>query len=280
MTTDAQWQAELSSIVDRCARQWGLAVGERLTGGLVGHVFACTTSSGQAAVLKLVPPSAAAYCGPASHEAAALEIWAGRGAVRLLAFDQELDALLTERALPGVQLQPGDETRARREVAAVMSRLFTAEAPPAEFRHQRDVVDNYLRNKATLPDASPRLPLQVARDAARRLADEAAETALLHGDLMDKNLLWCEDRLVVIDPMPCVGDPHADIGFWAATRQPVGTIDERAADLAAMVGLDPDRAARWAAVYAVGQACEAWRSDARELQQWANTRARVLLEEA
>jgi hypothetical protein len=90
---------------------------------------------------------------------------------------------------------------------------------------------------------------------------------------MDKNLLRHEQQLVVIDPMPCVGDPHADVGFWAATRQPARSLEQRALDVAAMVGLDPDRASRWAAVYAVGQACGSWRSDTTQLQQWATTRA-------
>ena len=53
--------------------------------------------------------------------------------------------------------------------------------------------------------------------AADALADG---DTLLHGDLMAKNLLWDGSGLVAIDPMPMVGDPCSDIGFWAATTSP------------------------------------------------------------
>jgi hypothetical protein len=95
---------------------------------------------------------------------------------------------------------------------------------------------------------------------------------------MDKNLLADHDRVVAIDPMPHVGDPHSDIGFWAATRSPAAALDERAADLARLVACDPERARRWAAIYAVGEACEAWRADTRELREWVrSSRAAELL---
>jgi streptomycin 6-kinase len=85
---------------------------------------------------------------------------------------------------------------------------------------------------------------------------------------MDKNLLQDHDRVVAIDPMPHVGDPHSDIGFWAATRAPAAALIERAADLARVLTCDRDRACRWAAIYAVGSACETWRPDTPELREW------------
>jgi streptomycin 6-kinase len=113
---------------------------------------------------------------------------------------------------------------------------------------------------------------------AGRLAASASREVLLHGDVMDKNLLRDGDRLVAIDPMPHVGDPHSDVGFWSATRQPAHGLDARAAELARLLGLDPDRAARWAAVYAVGSACETWRPDTTELRACVQSgQARELL---
>jgi hypothetical protein len=94
---DDQWVAQLPATLAACAERWDLVIGERLSGGLVGHVFACTTRTGDAAVLKLNPPSAAEFAGTPEQEAAALRAWAGRGAVELLAFAADLRVLLTRR---------------------------------------------------------------------------------------------------------------------------------------------------------------------------------------
>jgi streptomycin 6-kinase len=77
--------------------------------------------------------------------------------------------------------------------------------------------------------------------------------------------------VVAIDPMPRVGDPHSDIGFWAATRSPTAGLETRASDLARLLDCDPARASRWAAIYAVGSACETWRPDTRELREWVRS---------
>src|SRR5436853_2280730 len=102
--SDEQWLAHLPAALSACAERWHLVIGERLSGGLVGHVFACATRSGEAAVLKLNPPSSREYAGTTEQQAFALRAWAGRGAVELLEFDLDLGALLTRRAVPGTSL--------------------------------------------------------------------------------------------------------------------------------------------------------------------------------
>ena len=238
----------------------------------MGHVLGCTTRDGEAAVLKLNPPSADAFAGPPEHEAAALRAWAGRGAVELLAFAPDLRALLTRRASPGTPLADGAEAQARREVAYVLTQLFDARIPDADLMRLAEAADLHLIAKLAESDgAVPEQLVRRARSVAARLASSAPEEVLLHGDLMDKNLLRDGERLVAIDPMPHVGDPCSDIGFWSATRSPSRDIDERAAELARMLGLEAERARRWAAVYAVGSACEAWRSDTGPLRAWVKS---------
>jgi hypothetical protein len=94
---------------------------------------------------------------------------------------------------------------------------------------------------------------------------------------MDKNLLrGRHGRVIAIDPMPSVGDPDADIGFWASARPPAGRINQRVERMSAVLGRDPNRAARWAAIWAVSAACERWREDTAELRQWAHDNVRAL----
>jgi streptomycin 6-kinase len=278
---DDRWVERLPTAIAVCAERWSLTVGIRLSGGLVGHVFACTTRDGDAAVLKLNPPSADEFAGTPEQQAAALRAWRGRGAVELLGFAPDQRALLTRRALPGTPLPPDDDENALRSLADVLSQLFDATIPAVEFDRLAQAVDRHLvRKLAVAGDARGMLwPLiEKARASARALATSAPREVLLHGDVMDKNLLADHDRVVAIDPMPHVGDPHSDIGFWAATRSPASGLLTRAADLARLLSDDPDRASRWAAIYAVGSACETWRADTRELREWMRSgRAAELL---
>lgn len=280
-TSDKEWVEQLPSAIAACAVRWGLTVGERLSGGLVGHVFACSTRDGDAAVLKLNPPSSDEFAATPEQEAAALDAWGGRGAVELLAYASDQRALLTRRALPGTSLVPYGEHEALTAVAGVLSQLFDATIPSVRLAPLAEAVDRHLaRRLAVAGDARGMLDplIEKARASARSLATCAAEEVLLHGDVMDKNLLQDYERVVAIDPMPHLGDPHSDIGFWAATRSPADRLDVRAAKLARLLDCDSDRALRWSAVYAVGSACETWRADTLELREWVRSaRAAELL---
>jgi aminoglycoside phosphotransferase (APT) family kinase protein len=114
------------------------------------------------------------------------------------------------------------------------------------------------------------------------LAATATRTSLVHGDFNSKNLLRAENgSYVAIDPLPHIGDPCLDIGLFAAYQPPARDIARRAAAIAELAGMDPERATRWAAVSAVGEACETWRDDSDELQAWvAGPECAALLAEA
>jgi len=175
----------------------------------------------------------------------------------------------------------GAEQEALHAVADVLSRLFDATIPPLDFPQLAEAADRHLvRKLATAGDATEVLAplIEAARAAARSLASSASSTVLLHGDVMDKNLLRDRDRVLAIDPMPRVGDAHSDLGFWAAMRTRPADLETRASGLARRLGCDPVRASRWAAIYAVGSACETWRRDTRELREWVRSpRAAELL---
>ena len=99
-----------------------------------------------------------------------------------------------------------------------------------------------------------------------RLCATADRAVLLHGDFLDKNLLWDGRGYVAIDPMPRIGDPCSDVGFFASGHPPATMILERATAIAARMNLDPHRALQWAAIWAVLEATSAWRPDQAELE--------------
>jgi streptomycin 6-kinase len=102
------------------------------------------------------------------------------------------------------------------------------------------------------------------------LSATSSTDVLLHGDFTDKNLLLDSNVYIVIDPIPMVGDPCSDVGFFAAYHPPASSALDCAAAIASALGYDELRAARWAAVWIVHQTCETWRTDSDELHALAS----------
>lgn len=264
------------------ADHWGLEIGEPLTGGSRSAVFTAHDAGGSDLVLKL-PPARDDGRGAAAAEAAVLASWAGTGAAITL-LDSTSDALLLERA------RPGDGWPWRSEDAAVgpmvdtagelLGRLWSApmtthrlptlaEVYPEHERvaredaaleqHERGEPDRGLPGLLRLPDA---------RSAADHLCNTTSEPRLLHGDFITKNLVRYASSpagWVVLDPLPVIGDPCAEVGTFAA-YQPAELILPVAESLAKRTGIDVGRSLRWTAVWTVHQAAQAWREDQTELE--------------
>lgn len=257
-----------------CVQRWQLQAGEQLAGGFRSRVLSCVAADGTEVVVKL-----AATREQLRAEAAALTAWAATGAaVRLIDTDSAHGALLLERITPGTHLPGDDEQAAIGAAAGVLGALHGVPRPAYPFQALRAAVTTAARLARRAAEYEQRargeqergLPgmrrLPLARAAAGRLCAEPARTVLLHGDFLAKNLLWNGARYLAIDPMPSIGDPCADVGFFAAGQPPAATILHRASGIAELTGLDSRRARRWAAVWTVLQACEAWRDDQSDLE--------------
>jgi streptomycin 6-kinase len=119
------------------------------------------------------------------------------------------------------------------------------------------------------PDTAGTRMLPRMERAARALVASAKRKTLAHGDFLAKNVLLRHDgRYVALDPLPYIGDPASDCGHFSSYHSPVATVIPRARAIAEATGNDPDRAAQWAAIWTVGEACETWRQDSDELQAW------------
>jgi hypothetical protein len=121
-----RWLEVLPQWLDRCVRRWSLRLGERYDGGMCSLAVPATLPDGTAAVLKLQAPDR-----ESEHEADALRVWAGDGAVRLLDADREVRALLLERCDPGAPLSSVAPERALGVFVDLLPRLWRpAGAPP------------------------------------------------------------------------------------------------------------------------------------------------------
>jgi streptomycin 6-kinase len=256
-----------------CLEHWHLQLDSRLAGGFRSEVFACTTSSGEEVVLKLT-------CTPeeARAEAAALGVWDGTGAaVHLIDADVEHGALLLERIRPATPL-PNDDPVAIEVAVDLLSKLH--QVSPGSFpfpvleqtymqgeRRGREDAEYEQRTSGDPTRGVAGLQrLAAAREIAMQLCATTQQTVLLHGDFLDKNLLWNGTGYVAIDPIPRIGDPCSDIGDFAAEHPPATAILPRAAAIASRMCLDQHRARQWAAVWTVLLTSSAWRPDQPELE--------------
>ncbi len=237
---------ELEARAARAADAWGLDLGPRMAGSR--HSF--VAAAGDRAVLKLRPLDD----DESEHEAAALELWAGEGAVRLLRASADGRVLLLERALPGTDISALPEQRATAIAVAVGNRLWRPAAAP--FRWIGDHVPRWLDQAERLGGGASEL-VPVARELHASLA--VGRRTLVHGDLHHHNILAAGERHLAIDPKPMLGEPEFDVPsfLW----NPLGS------------RLDPERTeARLAAFAAAGL-------DDRRMRAWTVIRGAYLASE-
>lgn len=256
-----RWLAELPERVAAVAREWGLDIGAPFAELSYHWVVAATAADGTPAVLKLGPPEP----GHLAVEAAALAAFAGRGAVRLLAYDAVRGALLLERAEPGSlarTLVPQRDEAATAAVIGVLRRLHSpvpAGAPDLpDLTTQGASFDGYLRR---YPGAGP-LPRHLVAQAGRlfeELCASAPHRVVLHGDLHHDNVLRAaREPWLAIDPHGVVGDPGYDTGSLLFNPDPdrrddglLALVPARVEQLADGLDLPADRVVAWGFVKAV-----------------------------
>jgi streptomycin 6-kinase len=265
---------DVEARLNACKRGWHLQGGCRLGGGFRSDVFGCTTADGAEVVVKLTVTQEEARA-----EAAALAMWQHTGAaVGLIDADFEHGALILERIRPATHLPSGDDRVAIEVAADLLTRLHRARAGTFPFRaleetyiHVEDQArgdadyERRVRGDSTRGEAGLQR-LGAARAAAMRLCGTARRTVLLHGDFLDKNLVWNGAGYVAIDPISGRGDPCADIGLFAAGHPPATAILQRADTIAGRMDLNRHRAQQWAAIWTVLQTCQAWREDQADLE--------------
>ncbi|HUG06523.1 MAG TPA: aminoglycoside phosphotransferase family protein [Candidatus Limnocylindria bacterium] len=238
MTAESQIE-RLERIADEVARDWGLTLRPGRRGR---HSYVGFTSDGR--VLKVTPVED----DEADHEADALALWNGDGAVRLLRRDDARRALLIERARPGTDISVLPEDEANAAAVGVAFRLWKPARRADPFRSIAERVELDLGRRAGSHEL-----VSLARTVFE--ATSFAETTLLHGDYHHYNVLRSGDGYVAIDPKPLVGEPEFDVPpfLWNPIGQlpPTAERTERRIAAFAAAGLDPERIRRWAIVRGV-----------------------------
>ena len=250
-----EWLGRLPELMAECEEAWDVSS----RGEPFAYAFASLAypviSGGRPAVLKVQFPDR-----ESEHEADALELLDGDGAVRLLARDDERRALLLERCVPGRALH-GQE-----DAFDVILGLLPRHWKPASGRIHT-LADEAAWWASSLEDEwnelgrpCERRLLDAALDAMRELPPTQGEQVLVNQDLHPDNVLAAgREPWLVIDPKPLIGERE----FSAApvVRAPeLGhgrpEVLERFDRVTGELGLDRERARGWTIAQSVAWGLE------------------------
>jgi streptomycin 6-kinase len=239
VSDDRPDQAALARVALAVAADWGLKLDAPFT--LSRYSFVAPTLDGS--VLKVTPPED----DEADEEGDALELWAGRGAVRLLRRDRERRALLLERLVPGTDLSELPEDEATAITVDVGRALWQPAAEP--FRWIGDHVPRWLDDAEREGGPGTEL-IPLARDLYAGLGEVDRRT-LVHGDLHHHNILARGGRFLAIDPKPMLGEPEFDVPafLWNPMRyRMTPELSERRIAAFVGAGLDDGRIRAWSVI--------------------------------
>ena len=244
------WLDGMPAIVGRFAAEWSLTVEAPFEpGGQTAWVAPAFQLGGADLVLKVM------WRHPeADHEADALAIWSGRGAVRLHEVCELDDAivLLLERCRPGAALSEEPEAAQDEVIAGLLRRLWVDPPTQSRLRPLSTMCEQWAA-QFDANRAAGRVFLEPAlADQGialfRSLPTTAQRQVVLCTDLHAGNVLAAErEPWLVIDPKPYVGDPTYDVVQHLLNcpkrlhDDPLGLV----ARFAALLGLDRDRLRFW-----------------------------------
>ncbi|MFF4659555.1 aminoglycoside phosphotransferase family protein [Streptomyces sp. NPDC001381] len=236
--------AGLPDLVAEFLERWDLRTDGPPMHGVCALVLPVTAADGTPAVLKLQRVDE-----ESAGEPAALRLWGGGSAVRMLRHDGRTGALLLERLDSTRTLSRLDDVHEAVPVVAGLLERLTSVPAPAGLRRLGDlaqaVLDRTPRALDRIPDPDDRRLLADCAAAVREVAAEPGDR-LLHWDLHYDNVL-AADRApwLAIDPKPLAGDPGFEL--WPALRNRFDPDDVpwRFDAMTETLGLDRPRARAW-----------------------------------
>ncbi|MEN3310817.1 MAG: streptomycin 6-kinase [Actinomycetota bacterium] len=244
--THGVWLERVPDLVASCVEEWGLQLGEPYEQGAAGYALRAELPDGRPAVLKLIYPDR-----ESEHEADALALWGGHGAVKLLARDDGRSALLLERCEPGEKLAAAGPEVALDVLIGLLPRLWVQAREP--FHTLEDEAAWWIgclpRQWERSGRAVERRLVDVAVDALSVLSASQGQQVLLHQDLHGDNVLAAErEPWLVIDPKPLSGEREFAVApivrsseLGHGKRDTLYRLDRLTSDL----GLDRERARGW-----------------------------------
>jgi streptomycin 6-kinase len=205
-----QFLAELPASVDAASQRWGLTNVQPVS-TLSFNFAAFATRGDEQVVLKMGVPDR-----ELKSEMAALRLFNGEGACRLLDCDEEKCWMLLERLKPGVMLVTlENDEEATHIAAAVMQRVWRPTPEEDTFIRLSDWFRGLNGLRAQFGGGTGPFHERLVERVERSVKDFFAENhrpVLMHGDFHHYNILSSERGWLVIDPKGVIGPAGYEVG--------------------------------------------------------------------
>lgn len=207
--TGRVWIESLPDLIDTYLRRWDCAPDGPVTHGGVAVIVPVALRQAQGAdgdgtraIIKISPPHPGNV-----GESAALDVWQGNGAVRMLQRDDAKFAMLLER-VESETLHSLPDAEDALVVAGLLARRLAVPAPPG-ITHLRDTTPKWeeqTRQQARdLDHGMPARVIDAAIDTIREVGTDQT-TTMAHGDLHFGNVLRSDRQpWLAIDPKGYAG---------------------------------------------------------------------------
>jgi streptomycin 6-kinase len=251
------WIERLPTILAACEQRWGITIGLPFDLSF-NYVAPAICSDGTPVVVKACLPDGE------STQVEALRLFAGRGMVLLLEYDEGDEVMLLERLRPGTLLSAvEDDEKATSIAASVMRQLWRPVLQEHPFPTVFDWGKGFVRLRQHYEGKCGPFPpalIEVAETLFAELSASMAEPVLLHGDLHHENILAAERKSwLAIDPKGLVGEPAYETGALLRNQlsvvlkdpHPERVMARRVDQLAEELGLDRARVRGWGLAQAV-----------------------------
>ncbi|MFB5189317.1 aminoglycoside phosphotransferase family protein [Alicyclobacillus fastidiosus] len=260
-----QWLRDLPELLERCQERFDLrleAPFPNLTWNLVLQASRC---DGTPVVLKMAVRKAELY-----RERTALHAYSGRGGIQVLDADDDLGAVVLERADPGTALSTiEDDDLATgifcsvfRALHGEASTISSASGPLVPIEEHFSGIERY-RQRHCKGNAEPLSAYWVERasECLAYLVSSTRDRVVLHGDLHHDNILQHRrGGWAVIDPKGIVGDRHFDtiqflLNYIERDGDPYTVLTRRIGIISTALRLSARRIAMWGLARGVLEAC-------------------------
>lgn len=254
------WLAGLDELVAGLATEWGLEVGDPLSGGTEAYVTRVARADGSPAVLKLMiprPDSDPIGQNAAAHESTVLELAGGNGCAELFASDVGRGALLMERLGPSLY-ELGTAIAERHRIMVDCAERMWRPAPDAGLTtgaaKAQWLMDHVVARWDQLdrPCSEQAVEHAISCGERRLAAHDDERSVLVHGDIHQWNTLRSDRSMEtghkLIDPDGLLAEPEYDLGI-IMREDPVelmaGRPFDRASWLGEKTGLDAHAIWEW-----------------------------------
>jgi streptomycin 6-kinase len=210
-----KWLEDLPEIIKNHEKAWEIKVFSPFQLSY-NYVAPAQTSEGKHVVLKVSFPDNDQFI----TELEALKFYNGNGSIKILQEDRENDAILLEKAEPGLRLR--EIIDERKQISTASNVLKDLQKPiPADYSFRFPTIAEWAkvfeRHKKTYSqgvDPVPSWMFEKAKEIFKQYLSEETEQVLLHGDLHSDNILSSARGWLSIDPKGITGEREFELGAY------------------------------------------------------------------